>query len=102
MVFALFSHYEGLPNTIFEALILGVPVIATNDGGTPRDHAGRKWLARSKQRKRDRDGLVHILMNSEEIREYKENLKDYTYDNETVKARTESILCGGSSSGQEL
>ena len=41
-------------------------------------------------------------MNSEEIREYKENLKDYTYDNETVKARTESILCGGSSSGKEL
>ena len=59
------------------------------------------WLVPNSE-KGIRDGLVHILMNSEEIREYKENLKDYTYDNETVKARTESILCGGSSSGQEL
>ena len=102
-VFALFSHYEGLPNTIFEALILGVPVIATNVGGiasqiTPGENG---WLVPNSE-KGIRDGLVHILMNSEEIREYKENLKDYTYDNETVKARTESILCGGSSSGQEL
>ena len=32
-VFALLSKYEGMPVTIHEAMILGVPVIATNVGG---------------------------------------------------------------------
>lgn len=34
-VFLLISGYEGLPHIIVEALMLGVPVIATPAGGTP-------------------------------------------------------------------
>ena len=34
-VFALLSDMEGLPNTIYEAFILGIPVLATNVGGIP-------------------------------------------------------------------
>lgn len=34
-VFVLNSSYEGLPHTVVEAMQAGVPVVATNAGGTP-------------------------------------------------------------------
>lgn len=101
-VFALFSYYEGLPNTIYEALILGVPVIATNVGGIDSQITPGKngWLVPSSE-KGIHDGLAHIFLHADEIAQYKENLKSYVYDNDTIKARTESILLGCSPSGQE-
>ena len=45
-IFALLSRYEGLPNTIYESLILGVPVLATNVGGINEqiDDGKNGWL----------------------------------------------------------
>jgi glycosyltransferase involved in cell wall biosynthesis len=34
-LFVLASHYEGLPLALMEALVLGIPVLATNVGGIP-------------------------------------------------------------------
>jgi glycosyltransferase involved in cell wall biosynthesis len=34
-IFALASHYEGLPVAIMEALAVGLPIVATNVGGVP-------------------------------------------------------------------
>lgn len=101
-VFALFSYYEGLPNTIYEALILGVPVIATNVGGIGSQITPGKsgWLVPNSE-KGIHDGLAHIFLHADEITQYKENLKSYVYDNDTIKARTESILLGCSPSCQE-
>lgn len=101
-VFALFSYYEGLPNTIYESLILGVPVIATNVGGiasqiTPGENG---WLVPSSE-KGIYDGLAHILTHPEEVCRYRENLKEYTYDNDSINTRTESILYGDSLFGQD-
>lgn len=92
-VFALFSRYEGLPNTIYEALILGVPVIATNVGGiSSQIHAGENgWLVENDE-KSIRKGLEHIFLNTDEIIRYKENLKNYAYNNEAIQKKTDQIL----------
>ena len=94
-VFALFSRYEGLPNTIYEALILGIPVIATNVGGIDSQviPGENGWLVQNSE-KGIHDGLVHIFTHPEEIHAYKQNLKNYEYDNQSVLDKTDQILCG--------
>ena len=94
-VFALLSRYEGIPNTIYEALILGVPVLATNVGGistqvTPGENG---WLVESED-KAIYEGIKHILDNPDEIAKYKENLKNYYYDNEVIMAKTKEMFFG--------
>lgn len=42
-LFALLSDYEGLPVTIDEALVLGLPVLATAVGGIPEQLRGGEW-----------------------------------------------------------
>ena len=94
-VFALFSHYEGLPNTIYEAMILGIPVIATDVGGvaTQIQNGVNGWLIDN-----DDDavyeGIKHILLHPEEISRYKENLKNFRYQNEDILSKTEKIIFG--------
>ena len=94
-VFALFSHYEGLPNTIYEAMILGIPVIATDVGGvaTQIQNGVNGWLIDN-----DDDavyeGIEHILLHPEEISRYKENLKNFRYQNEDILSKTEKIIFG--------
>lgn len=92
-VFALFSRYEGLPNTVYEALILGIPVIATNVGGiSSQIRIGENgWLVENDE-KSIRAGLEHIFLNADEIIRYKENLKNYKYDNEAIIRKTDQIL----------
>lgn len=92
-VFALLSRYEGIPNTIYESHILGVPVLATNVGGintqvTPEENG---WLVDNKHSS-IYEGIKHILNHPEEIEKYKNNLKSYRYDNETVMNVTKKIF----------
>jgi len=94
-VFALFSRYEGLPNTIYEAFILGIPVISTDVGGISSqiEDGVNGWLVEN-----DDDaiyeGIKHILLHPEEIAQFKENLKGYQYKNQEIANRTETILFG--------
>lgn len=94
-VFALLSQFEGLPNTIYEALILGVPVIATDTGGVASQiEIGKTgWLVENHEDAIYK-GLEHILRYPEEIQTYKENLKIYHYDNKEVLNRAKEILFG--------
>ena len=92
-VFALFSRYEGIPNTIYEAFILGVPVIATNVGGistqiTPGENG---WLVENNS-EAIYEGIKHVLENPEEILKYKDSLKNYRYDNDAVMSANEEIF----------
>ena len=94
-VFALLSRYEGLPNTIFEALILGTPVIATNVGGvsTQIQHGKSGWLVENNET----DiylGLKYIFDHPEQIAIMKQNLVDYNYDNDKILSVAEAVLLG--------
>lgn len=84
-IFSLLSFYEGLPNTIYEALILGIPVLATDVGGISSQIIENEngWLVGNSEED-IRDGIVHILEHPEEIKKYSENLKQYRYDNQRV------------------
>lgn len=95
-VFALFSQYEGLPNTIYEAMILGLPVIATNVGGIASQiiNGENGWLVDNDDESIYR-GLKHIFENPHEIAKYKDNLRGYCYKNDEIIERTEQILFGG-------
>lgn len=92
-VFALLSQYEGLPNTIFESLILGTPVIATDVGGvsTQVKNGFNGWLVQNDEES-IYNGLEYILCHPEEITLMKENLKEYKYDNHKVLLQARQIL----------
>ena len=94
-VFALLSQYEGLPNTIFEELILGTPVIATNVGGVSTQIMEEQtgWLVDNNEES-IYQGLKYILDHPEEIKQFRENLKAYRYDNASILKTAEMVLCG--------
>ncbi len=94
-VFALLSRYEGIPNTIFESFILGTPVLSTDVGGinTQVIPGENGWLVEST----DDDiyeGIKHILLNPQEIKEYKKNLESYHYDNEEIMNNNKKMFFG--------
>ncbi|PXX48950.1 glycosyltransferase involved in cell wall biosynthesis [Hungatella effluvii] len=84
-VFALLSDFEGIPNTIYEALVLGVPVLATNVGGISSQIINNQtgWLVPN-DKKAIIEKLRELLMHPEDIDKIKNNLKTYVYDNEQV------------------
>ena len=94
-VFALLSRYEGIPNTIYEAHILGVPVLSTNVGGisTQISPGANGWLVDNSS-KAIYEGIKHILLHPEEIKEFKKNLESYHYDNEEIMAVTKKMFFG--------
>lgn len=84
-VFALLSNYEGMPNTIYESLILGVPVLATNVGGISEQIIGGKtgWITENNE-ENIYNSIKHILEHQEEINMFKNNLKEYVYDCDVI------------------
>lgn len=95
-VFALLSNYEGMPNTIYESLILGVPVLATNVGGICEQiqEGVTGWVVENNE-KSIYEGIKYIMENQELIDEMKGNLKQYVYDNEEVNLEIHQLLYGG-------
>lgn len=92
-VFALLSRYEGLPNTIFESLVLGTPVIATNVGGIPLQIQDGEtgWLVENNE-EGIYQGLKHILDHPEEVAQAKVRLTQYQYDNSEVLRISKNVL----------
>lgn len=85
-VFALLSEYEGLPNTIFEALVLGVPVLATNVGGVSNQIKDNEtgWLAENDYEK-IKQKILYLLENPDVVMNVKNNLVDYEYNTEQIE-----------------
>ena len=89
----LLSHYEGLPMVIYEALIAGVPVAATDVGDIRCQLRDGKlgWLLKDDEES-IYAGLSEILTSSGKIDEVKAKLKSYDYDNESVIKQHLKIL----------
>lgn len=92
-VFALLSDYEGIPNTIYEALILGIPVLATDVGGvnTQMEDGVNGWLVENKEACIF-DKLAWIILHPEEVCRVRENNRAYFYDNEKVLENNRKIF----------
>lgn len=84
-VFALLSEYEGLPNTIYEALILKLPVLATDVGGIPTQirNGIDGWIIPNNEIN-IHNFIIYLLNNKAEIDNIKRNLTEYTYDNDSI------------------
>lgn len=84
-VFLLLSEYEGLPNTIYESLILGIPVLATKVGGIPEqiNEGENGWLV-DNNFDAIYNKIKYVIEHHEEVETYKNNLKSYKYDNEEI------------------
>lgn len=92
-ILILLSHYEGLPNVVFESLMVGTPVFSTNVGAVSEQISESKtgWLVDNNYRKIC-DKLEFILRNRYVIENVKKNLVGYSYDNHVVVERHREIL----------
>ncbi len=92
-VFALLSDFEGIPNTIYEALILGKPVLATDVGGvnTQIEDGINGWLVENDEKEIE-DKLKWLMMHEEAITKVKENNQKYFYDNNKIIETNQKIF----------
>lgn len=81
----LLSHYEGLPNVIYESLISGTPVFSTSVGGIPEQIIDGEtgWLVADDEIQ-ILECLKDVLAHPQHIYEYHEKLESYTYNNARV------------------
>lgn len=92
-LFALLSHYEGLPNTIYESLILGTPVVATNVGGISEQiiHGETGWLIENNEEQIVKN-LTYLFDNQEIISKLKSNLNEYNYNNKEIFVSLKNVF----------
>ena len=92
-LFVLLSHYEGLPNVIYEALLAGIPVFSTNVGGISEqiDDGSNGWLVKD-----DEESIVNrlseLLSDASTINKAKCVASEYVYDNDKVISEQIRIL----------
>ncbi|RPF42142.1 glycosyl transferase-like sugar-binding protein [Hydrogenoanaerobacterium saccharovorans] len=91
-LFALFSYYEGIPNTIFESLIIGTPVIATGISGIKEQLEGGWGYIVENDTESIYLGLSDLLRNPQKIAQIRQKLKDYQYDNESIQKELDIIM----------
>lgn len=90
----LVSHYEGLPNVIYESFLSGVPVLSTRVGGICEqiEDGVNGWLADDSE-----EGVCermrHLLLHPDEIDRASQSLSGYVYDNARAVSEMEDLLC---------
>lgn len=91
-LFLLSSRYEGLPTVVIEALILHVPCLATDVAGIGQIITPQIGVISKNAEEDFYQKWKEILKNPERIKEMKENLKDYQYDNESILQKIQELF----------
>ena len=91
-IFALFSHYEGLPNTIFEAFMLGTPVIATRAAGGEQIEDGVNGILVDDEEDKIYDALSALLQDTKKMARLRASLTSYYYDNGEILEHVKKLF----------
>lgn len=92
-IMALLSDYEGMSNAIYESLLCGTPVVATDVGGASEqieDGVTGRVVANNDEA--IEAALIEMLENRSLADAWRKNLLDYTYDNAKVVEEYMEIL----------
>ena len=89
----LMSDFEGLPNTIYESMMLGVPVFSTNVGGVAEQikDGVNGWLVENDENKAF-EKLKLVMKDKGVIEGARKALIGYRYDNEVALSENMNIL----------
>ncbi len=92
-LFILSSYYEPFGLVMVEAMLTGVPVLATENAATSKiiDNKKNGYIVENSE-KGLYDGLKYLFSHLEEIKKYKDNLKEYKYDNTKMIRQIEDVL----------
>ena len=92
-LFLLLSSWEGLPNVIYESLIAGTPVFATDVGAICEqvEHDKTGFLVRDDDEEIT-NALDGVLHDRARIAIWRKNLESYSYDNDKVVEQHLDIL----------
>lgn len=90
----LASHYEGLPNVIYESFLSGVPVLSTRVGGIREqiEDGVNGWLVDDSE-EGVCDRMRYLLLHPDEIDRASRSLDGYVYDNARAVSEMEDLLC---------
>jgi glycosyltransferase involved in cell wall biosynthesis len=89
------SSTEGLPNVILEAACLGVPVVATDVGGTAEviEHGVSGWLVRPNSIEDLIAGIEHVLRDPVRFADMAQAARARVRKYFSFEARTEAQSC---------
>ena len=91
-LFALLSHYEGLPNTIFEAFSAGIPVLATSAAGEEQIIPNVNGFLVEDDEVHIYYQLKNIISEPAMLENLRKLLSSYSYDNASTLKRYNDIF----------
>jgi L-malate glycosyltransferase len=85
-IFILPSLYEGMSNTILEAMASGLPIITTNTGGTKELIKGNGMIIKKKSSKDISDSVAMLLEDNDKISKFSKKSRELALENDWKSA----------------